>query len=49
MIGVNFQLPSVRTIPWCQRLPDVAGIDATLYLAHVVTDLTAEALKATVR
>ena len=34
-----------RRIPWCTRLPDVAGIDAAVYLAHVVTDLTTAALK----
>jgi hypothetical protein len=27
--------------PWCAPIPDVEGVDAKLYLAHVVTDLRA--------
>jgi hypothetical protein len=32
------ELPG-RMAPWCTRVPDVVGIDAGLYVAHVVTDL----------
>jgi len=28
-----------RVAPWCARVPDVDGVDANLYVAHVVTDL----------
>jgi hypothetical protein len=45
-VVIGFQLAPSRTVPWCQRLPDIAGIDAALYLAHVVTDLTTQTLKA---
>ncbi len=33
------ELPDADGIPWCVRVPDVAGVDAALYVAHVVTDL----------
>jgi hypothetical protein len=32
------ELPG-RMPPWCVRVPDVEGINARLYIAHVVTDL----------
>jgi hypothetical protein len=41
----GLELNPDHSIPWCVRLPDVAGIDAVLYLAHVVTDLTTATLK----
>lgn len=44
-VVLKVQLPSDRAVPWCQRLPDVVGIDAALYLAHVVTDLTTKTPK----
>ena len=28
-----------RAAPWCAQVPDLDGVDATLYIAHVVTDL----------
>ena len=37
-------LPAPDAVPWCARVPDVAGINAALYVAHVVTDLRGEAL-----
>jgi hypothetical protein len=33
-----------RMAPWCVRVPDVAGVDAKLYVAHAVTDLRRDAL-----
>jgi hypothetical protein len=36
-------LPSRHT-PWCAREPDVDGITAKLYVAHVLTDLRRERL-----
>jgi hypothetical protein len=44
-VALGRELNPDRSIPWCVRLPDVAGIDAALYLAHVVTDLTTATLK----
>jgi hypothetical protein len=44
-VVLHCQLPSERAIPWCHRVPGVAGNDIALYLAHVVTDLTTETLK----
>ena len=32
------ELPAAAAIPWCVRLPDIAGVDAALR-SHVVTDL----------
>lgn len=32
------ELPD-RAPPWCLRVPDVDGVDAKLYVAHVMTDL----------
>jgi Domain of unknown function (DUF6946) len=32
-------------VPWCVRVPDAAGVDAALYVAHVVTDVRREALE----
>jgi hypothetical protein len=32
-------LPSTTSVPWCQRVPDVETVDATLFVAHVVSDL----------
>jgi Domain of unknown function (DUF6946) len=32
------ELPE-RAPPWCLRIPDIDGVQAKLYLAHVVTDL----------
>jgi hypothetical protein len=40
----GLELDPDHNIPWCVRLPDVAGVDAALYLAHVVTDFTTAAL-----
>ena len=37
-------LPSPDSVPWCACVPDVAGIHAALYVAHVVTDLRGAAL-----
>ena len=37
------ELPG-RMAPWCTRVPDVDGISAKLYVAHVVTDLRREHL-----
>jgi uncharacterized protein DUF6946 len=39
-------LPSPEALPWCVRVPDVTGIHAALYVAHVVTDLRGAALAA---
>jgi hypothetical protein len=44
-VVLGLHLARDRTIPWCERVPDVAGIEAALYLAHVVTDLTTESLR----
>lgn len=33
------ELPGANSIPWCVRVPDVVGVDAALYVAHIVTDL----------
>ena len=44
-VVLGLQLAGNRTIPWCQHLRDVVGVDARLYLAHVATDLTTETLK----
>lgn len=41
------ELPAPSIVPWCMRVPDAGGIDAALYVAHVVTDLRGVALKAT--
>lgn len=38
------ELPGAVSIPWCVRVPDVEGVDAALYVAHVVTDLRSIAL-----
>jgi hypothetical protein len=48
-VVLGFELNPDRRIPWCARLPDAAGIDAALYLAHVVTDLTAATLRSATR
>jgi hypothetical protein len=40
----GLELDPDHNIPWCVRLPDVAGVDAARYLAHVVTDFTTAAL-----
>jgi hypothetical protein len=37
-------LPGTRAIPWCIRVPEVAGVPAALYVAHVVTDLRKAAI-----
>jgi hypothetical protein len=37
------ELPG-RMAPWCTRVPEVDGISAKLYVAHVVTDLRREHL-----
>lgn len=37
-------IPDSRGIPWCIRVPDVADVDAALYIAHAVTDLREAAL-----
>jgi hypothetical protein len=39
-------VPAADAVPWCVRVPDVAGIRAALYVAHVVTDLRGAALAA---
>jgi hypothetical protein len=39
-------LPAPGAAPWCVRVPDVAGIHAALYVAHVVTDVRGAALTA---
>ena len=38
------ELPARDKVPWCVRVPAVAGIRAALYVAHVVTDLRGVAL-----
>ncbi len=38
------EIPSADSIPWCVGVPDVEGVDAALYVAHVVTDLRSIAL-----
>jgi len=38
------ELPAV-TPPWCVRVPAVKGLDAKLYLAHLITDLRRERLQ----
>jgi hypothetical protein len=35
----------IRQPPWCMRVTDVDGVDAKLYLAHVVTDLRSAVLQ----
>jgi hypothetical protein len=42
---LEYELPAGRSRPWCVRVPDVAGVDAALYLAHVSTDLRRETLR----
>jgi hypothetical protein len=37
-VVLRCELPD-RKPPWCIRVPDVEGVDAKLYVAHVVTDL----------
>ena len=44
-VVLGLQLNPDRRLPWCARLPDVAGIDTAFYLAHVVTDLTTATLR----
>ena len=39
-------LPSPDAVPWCVSVPDVAGIHAALYVAHVATDLRGAAVAA---
>jgi uncharacterized protein DUF6946 len=43
---VGCDLPSPDAMPWCVRVPDVAGVHAALYVAHVMTDLRGAALAA---
>jgi hypothetical protein len=38
---IGCALPAPSAIPWCVRVPDVVGVAAALYVAHVVTDLRA--------
>jgi hypothetical protein len=38
------ELPAAGKVPWCVRVPDASGVDAALYVAHVVTDLRSVAL-----
>lgn len=38
------ELPGLHAVPWCVRVPDLDGVDAALYVAHVVTDLRRVAL-----
>jgi hypothetical protein len=40
-------LPPAGSAPWCVRVPDVAGVPARLYVAHVTTDLRGAALAKT--
>jgi hypothetical protein len=42
-------LPVASTLPWCLRVPDVANVEAAMYVAHVVTDLRTAALTAAQR
>jgi hypothetical protein len=44
-VVLGCELPA-RPTPWCVAVPDVAGVAATLYVAHVLTDLRADALAA---
>jgi hypothetical protein len=44
-VVLGCELPA-RPAPWCFAVPDVAGVRATLHVAHVVTDLRADALAA---
>lgn len=37
-------LPGPEFVPWCVRVPDVARVSATMYVAHLVTDLREAAL-----
>jgi Domain of unknown function (DUF6946) len=38
------EIPTADALPWCVEVPRTAEATARLYLAHVVTDLRAEAL-----
>jgi hypothetical protein len=38
-------LPAPGSVPWCMRVPDIRGVSAALYVAHVVTDLREAALR----
>jgi len=38
-VVLGCELPSPGSPCWCVWVPDVAGSDAALYVAHVVTDL----------
>ena len=37
-------LPSPEIVPWCVRVPVVAGVSTAMYVAHVVTDIREAAL-----
>lgn len=43
-VVLGYHLPGAEAIPWCVRVPDVEGIPASLYVAHVVTDLRDDAI-----
>lgn len=40
------EIPNADALPWCVEVPRTREVTARLYLAHVVTDLRAEALSA---
>jgi hypothetical protein len=42
VLGV--EIPTADAVPWCVEIPRVREVPARLYLAHVVTDLRADAL-----
>jgi hypothetical protein len=42
---LDYDVPGAPAIPWCVRAPDAPGVDAALYLAHVVTDLREVAVR----
>jgi hypothetical protein len=42
-VVLGCELP--RVLPWCVRVPPAPGVNAALYVAHVVTDARREALE----
>jgi hypothetical protein len=38
------ELPGYEAMPWCVEVSSVAGLDARLYVAHVLTDLRSSAI-----
>ena len=46
-VVLEYPLPGAEAIPWCVRVPDLEGIPAALYVAHVATHLRDDAIAVT--